>query len=366
MDMQIFTVAQAAAVTYGVPAAWIAAIIAKESNGAVYATVHGNRLPLIRWEGHYFYQRLKGAALNMVVAKKLAAPKAGAVKNPKEQEKRWRKLVEPACSIDMDAAHESMSWGVGQVMGAHWKRLGFASVADLVKMACSGLYGQVDVMMRYCREFGLLDELQRGDALGFARGYNGPKAPASYADDIERLALDYGGEVNTAGVAGMLRMGMRGAKVRELQSLLNRTGAALTVDSDFGPTTKDALVIFQRKNGLKVDGLAGPETVRALSAYRVAPDEALGVVGPLQTAEARQGGSSIGGGVVVLEAAKQVQPYVDQLNQTADKLQSLSSLSDLAGYATTALYVAGGVLILGGLVWAGLGWLKSRRTDGWA
>lgn len=366
MDIEVFNVAQAFAATHGVPAAWIAAVIAKESGGEVYAIVNGGKRPLIRWEGHYFYQRLKGAALDAAVSKRLAAPKAGAIKNPKAQVDRWRKLVEPACSIDTEAAHESMSWGVGQVMGAHWKRLGFSDVAELVKTACSGLYGQVDVMMRYVREFGLIDELQRGDALGFARGYNGPKAPTSYAEDIERLAVEYGGEVSTGAVAGMLRMGMKGAKVRELQSLLNRTGAALKVDGDFGPTTKDAVLVFQRKNGLKADGLAGPETTRALSAYRVAPDEQLGTVGPLQTAEARQGGSSIGGGVVVLEAAKQVQPYVDQLNSTADKLQSLAGFSDLAGYATTALYVAGALLILGGLTWAALGWLKSRRTEGWA
>ncbi|WP_053239604.1 N-acetylmuramidase domain-containing protein [Pleomorphomonas koreensis] len=364
MDMQVFNVAQAMAVAYDAPAAWIAAIIAKESNGEVFATANGNKLPLIRWEGHYFYQRLKGDKLAAAVAKKLASPKAGGIKNPREQADRWYKLVEPACGIDTDAAHESMSWGVGQVMGAHWKRLGFASVADLVKTACSGLYGQVDLMMRYIKEFALLDELRRGDALGFSRGYNGPKTPASYARDIERLAKEFGGEVKTAGAANMLRMGMKGAKVRELQALLNRTGAAVKVDGDFGPTTKAAVLVFQRKSGLAADGVAGPETMQALAAYRVAPDEQLGVVGPLQTAEARQGGTSAGTGVLALEAAKQVQPYVDQLNQTADKLQSLASLSDLAGYATAALYVAGGLLIIGGLVWAAAGWIRSRRTVG--
>lgn len=364
MDMKIFTAAQKAAVTYGVPAAWIAAVIAKESGGQVFAVVVGQQRPLIRWEGHYFYQRLTGKALASAIAGKLAAPKAGAIKNPDSQADRWTMLYRPACEIDTEAAQESVSWGVGQVMGAHWKRLGYASVGDLVNAACSGLDGQVDLMMRYIKEFDLLDELTRGDALGFARGYNGPKTPASYAKDIERLAKDYGGTTDISEVSGMLRMGMRGADVRELQSLLNRTGAAVKADGDFGPTTKAALQTFQRKSGLVDDGVAGPETMRALSAYRVAPDEKLGLVGPLQTAEARQGGSTAGAGVITLEAAKQVQPYVDQLNSTADKLQSLSSLSDLAGYATTGLYVAGGLLILGGLVWAGLGWLKSRRTEG--
>lgn len=364
MDMKIFAAAQKAAVNYGVPVAWIAAVIAKESGGLVFADVVGQQKPLIRWEGHYFYQRLTGDKLASAVAGKLAAPKPGAIKNPANQADRWIMLYRRACEIDTEAAQESVSWGVGQVMGAHWKRLGYSSVADLVSAACSGLDGQVDLMMRYIKEFGLLDELSRGDALGFARGYNGPKTPKSYARAVERLAKDYGGEVNNDNVAGMIRMGMRGAKVRELQALLKRTGAALNVDGDFGPTTKAAVQAFQRKSGLVDDGVAGPETMRALSAYRVAPDEKLGQVGPLQTAEARQGGASAGTGLAALEMAKTVQPYVDQLNQTADKLQSLSSLSDLTGYATTGLYLAGGLLILGGLVWAGLGWLKSRRTEG--
>lgn len=366
MDMQIFAVAQAMAVTYGVPAAWIAAVIAKESDGQIYATVAGEKRPLIRWEGHYFYLRLKGDALDRAVAEKLAAPRVGTIKNPKEQADRWRKLVEPACSIDTDAAHESMSWGVGQVMGAHWKRLGYANVADLVKAVCAGLYGQVDLMMRYCREFGLLDELVRGDALGFARGYNGPKAPKSYADDIERLAKEFGGEVKTAEVAGMLRMGMKGAKVRELQGLLNRTGAALKTDGDYGPTTKDAVLVFQRKNGLTADGVAGPETMRALSSYRVAPDEAVGKVSAMETPEAKQGTAVAVAGAAGLGALDKVQPYIDQVNTAADKLNGFSSLSSIAGYAATGLTIAAALLVVGGIVWGAAGWVKSKRTEGWA
>lgn len=366
MDMQIFTVAQAMEAIYGVPAAWIAAVIAKESGGQTYATVCGEKRPLIRWEGHYFYQRLQGDALDQAIAKKLASPRAGAVKNPKEQADRWRKLVEPAYSIDTDAAHESMSWGVGQVMGAHWKRLGYASVADLVKAVCAGLYGQVDLMMRYCREFGLLDELARGDALGFARGYNGPKAPQSYADGIERLAKEFGGEVKTAEVAGMLRLGMKGAKVRELQSLLNRTGAALKTDADFGPATKEAVLVFQRENGLKPDGVAGPETMRALSSYRVAPDEAVGKVGVMETPEAKHGTAAAVAGAAGLSVLDKVQPYVDQVNAAADKLGSFSSLSSVAGYAATGLTIAAALLIVGGIVWGAAGWIKSKRTEGWA
>lgn len=366
MDMQIFAAAQKAAAAYNVPAPWIAAVIAKESGGVVFANVDGQRLPLIRWEGHYFYQRLTGTDLEQAMAKKLAAPKPGAIKNPADQVDRWRTLYRPGCDIDALAAQESTSWGVGQVMGAHWKRLSFASVGDLVMTACSGLDGQVEIMMRYCREFGLLDELARGDALGFARGYNGPKAPKRYADDIERLAKEFGGEVNTAEVAGMLRMGMKGAKVRELQGLLNRSGAALKTDGDYGPATKDAVLVFQRKNGLTPDGIVGPETTRTLSSYRVAPDEAVGKVGAMETPEAKQGTAFAIAGAAGLGALDKVQPYIDQVNAAADKLGSFSSLSSIAGYAATGLTIAAALLVVGGIGWGGLGWIRSKRTEGWA
>lgn len=51
---------------------------------------------------------------------------------------------------------------------------------------------------------------------------------------------------------------MRGDKVPSvaiLQKLLNRAGASLTVDSDFGQKTEQALFAFQRDRGLTVDGI---------------------------------------------------------------------------------------------------------------
>jgi peptidoglycan hydrolase-like protein with peptidoglycan-binding domain len=366
MDLQIFEAAKKAGEAYGVPAAWVAAVIAKESGGRVFGSALSPQRPIIRFEGHYFYQRLKGGDLAEAVRHGLASPKAGAVKNPEDQDRRWADLYRPACDIDLAAAQESTSWGVGQVMGAHWKRLCYSSVGDLVKAACSGLDGQVDLMMRYVREFGLIDELQRGDALGFARGYNGPKTPASYARDIERLARDFGGEVKTDDVAGMLRMGMRGAKVRELQALLNRAGSAVKVDGDFGPATKTALQAIQRKSGITADGVAGPETMQALAAYRVAPDEQLGTVPVLDTTEARQGTAAAIVGATGLGVLDKVQPYVDQMQSAADKLGGLSALSPIASYAATGLTILAGLAVAGGIIWGAVGWLKSKRTTGWA
>lgn len=56
-----------------------------------------------------------------------------------------------------------------------------------------------------------------------------------------------------------LRRGDRGEDVRILQDALH-----LIPDGIFGPLTQEAVETFQRETGLAVDGIAGPDTLRAL------------------------------------------------------------------------------------------------------
>jgi hypothetical protein len=61
------------------------------------------------------------------------------------------------------------------------------------------------------------------------------------------------------------RRGSSGSGVRELQEALNAAGDyGLAVDGRFGPATEKALRDFQRKNDLKVDGIAGSMTLGEL------------------------------------------------------------------------------------------------------
>jgi peptidoglycan hydrolase-like protein with peptidoglycan-binding domain len=63
----------------------------------------------------------------------------------------------------------------------------------------------------------------------------------------------------------MMRIGLRGWDVAALQFLLARRGFSPgALDGDFGPATDAAVRRFQGANGLTVDGLAGPNTIRAL------------------------------------------------------------------------------------------------------
>lgn len=62
----------------------------------------------------------------------------------------------------------------------------------------------------------------------------------------------------------ILGLGSKGHAVRNLQADLNRHGASLFVDGDFGEKTEAAVIAYQRKVGLVVDGIAGSKTLQAL------------------------------------------------------------------------------------------------------
>jgi peptidoglycan hydrolase-like protein with peptidoglycan-binding domain len=62
-----------------------------------------------------------------------------------------------------------------------------------------------------------------------------------------------------------LRRGMRGAPVEEMQKALRSQGYFTgKVDGYFGEDTENAVKQFQRYNGLNIDGVAGPATLRTL------------------------------------------------------------------------------------------------------
>ena len=158
------------------------AIARVESGGRVFATINGKKEPLIRFEGHYFDRLLTGKQRPAARRHKLSHPKAGKIRNPKSQKDRW-KLLHQAIAMNRVAALSSTSWGLGQVMGAHWKWLGYGSVDALVAEARKGADGQVSLMARYIDKAGLIPAIRAGDWKTFAHGYNGP-AYARYGYDV--------------------------------------------------------------------------------------------------------------------------------------------------------------------------------------
>lgn len=70
---------------------------------------------------------------------------------------------------------------------------------------------------------------------------------------------------NNSSVTALSSMGSRGNEVTEIQKKLKERGLYKgNIDGIYGSGTKDAVIKFQKQNGLAVDGIAGPQTLKKL------------------------------------------------------------------------------------------------------
>ena len=121
------------------------------------------------------------------------------------------------------------------------------------------------------------DYLKRGDIL-----VNEPQATGHAVVIISNgahagsVAATSGGTTGMSGTGGKVcpyaeptayvRYGSVGEGAKWVQWQLNRHGASLEVDGEFGTLSRQALMVFQTVKGLEVDGICGPESRRALKA----------------------------------------------------------------------------------------------------
>lgn len=76
--------------------------------------------------------------------------------------------------IDSDLGLESASWGMFQIMGFHWERLGFKSAVDYVLTLSKGEPEQLEAFCRFIEtDQRLLNAIRTGDWALFAEVYNG-------------------------------------------------------------------------------------------------------------------------------------------------------------------------------------------------
>ena len=69
-------------------------------------------------------------------------------------------------------------------------------------------------------------------------------------------------------VEALSKYGSRGEEVRQIQTKLKRWGYYNgNIDGIYGSQTLQAVKYFQRKNGLTIDGIAGPATLRAMGIF---------------------------------------------------------------------------------------------------
>lgn len=273
------------------------AVVDVESAGVAFWNINGEAKPPIRFEGHYFYGRLNKTQRAQAVKEGLASPTAGAIQNPDSYAGRYE-LLERAAKIDREAAYESTSWGLGQVMGANWKDLQFASVNELVEFSKS-LTGQVELMIRFIETNNLKDEIDEHRWGDFAARYNGPTYKKNAYDT--KMAKAY------TKYKGSTIVEADEATIIQLQTMLNKITPeyALTLDGKLGPKTKAALKDFQLKNGLKSDGIYGGLTRGKIEMVYLAQSN------QTQQNAAIGGMTSIGVGTAITEAAKNIEPFKD-------------------------------------------------------
>jgi hypothetical protein len=256
-----------AAFSLGVPPALLQAVVGVESDG-IAGWMDGTQVRSIkRFEGHKFDKYVGKSRQVKARRMGLAHPKMGGVKNPRDQADR-HKLFMRAYRFDRDAAIKSTSFGVGQVMGFNAEMLGFTGAYEFYKYVETGPEAQVDVMMRYIRNAGLVDELRRADFTGFARGYNGPAYKKYKYDTRMRQAYNRLSKAPPIAVRrdiDTLHIGDRGSDVIAWQDKLQRFGLSVLSDGDFGTDTKAATESFQRQVGLRADGVVGKHTRRAMA-----------------------------------------------------------------------------------------------------
>jgi len=248
---ELASAANRVALAHGMEAAGLKAFIDVESAGLAYAVVDGRNEPLIRWEGHYFYRLCADLVRDRAVAAGLASAKAGGVKNPASQQGRWDRLLKPAMALDVQAALESCSWGLGQVMGSHWKMLGFSSVIEMVETARSDIEGQIELIAQFIEKSGLKGALAAHDWKTVALGYNGfGYAKNSYDTKMAAAYKSYAGPDGA---------------VLAIQKRLVAHGFSVTIDGIRGVKTTAAIIAFQKAKGLKPDGIVGRLTMAALN-----------------------------------------------------------------------------------------------------
>lgn len=158
--------------TLGVEVATLRSVIEVECKGSGF---NADNTPVILFERHVMRQRLiengKSAIAQTMMIKRpdLCNTSAGNYGLYSAQHGR----LNAAAQYDRASALESASWGLGQVMGYHWKALGYASLQSFINAMYRDEASQLDAMCRYIKVNNLVNALKNKDWKAFALGYNG-------------------------------------------------------------------------------------------------------------------------------------------------------------------------------------------------
>ena len=237
-----------------VPLAALWSVLAVETSGSGY---QADRRPKILFERHIF-SRLTSHRFD-ADDPDVSAPTPGGY-GPGGAHQYLR--LEAAIQLDRDAALQSASWGLGQVMGENHRAAGFDNAGQMVDAFVGSEDAQILGMARFIKACGMDAALAKLDWTSFARRYNGPHYAANHYD--EHLKAHYQRFLN--GPPPDLT-------VRAAQTYLLYRGYDLVVDGVLARVTTDAVKAFQTKIGLKPTGVIDEALITRLRPDEGAPEK---------------------------------------------------------------------------------------------
>ncbi|WP_315806987.1 MULTISPECIES: N-acetylmuramidase domain-containing protein [unclassified Bradyrhizobium] len=277
----------------GIEPAALLALVEVETSGVPFE--QDGRTPAFLYERHVAWREAgkKSKRLQAAFAAAgLAIPKWSKATQYKDEGSSASrlKLMERACAIDEEVARRSASWGVGQTMGFLAEEIGFGSACEMVDHMTGNIAVQIDAAIEELKRKHIIDPLNHHQWPTVARLYNGEGYAANRYDT--RLADAY---------------------KRWSRKLALPTGAHPAPDLSRGQI-KDlqrALKVRNYRVGL-IDGLAGPDTVGAVSAFQA--HEGLPITGKFDDATC-----------AALAIAEPKEPGRDRATATVEDLRAAGS-----------------------------------------
>ncbi|MCA4782119.1 N-acetylmuramidase family protein [Empedobacter stercoris] len=176
-----------AAKTLNVEIAMVKAFAKKEARSSGFITATE---PRILFERHKFHNKTGGKFSKDHPDISNKTP--GGYGKEADQHKRLQK----ASTLNRNAALESASWGLFQIMGENWKSLGYPTLQAFINAMYESEAKQLDAFVRFIKVNKIDVDMRNKNFKNIARKYNGPNyAINNYDKDLEKYYKQFGGKI---------------------------------------------------------------------------------------------------------------------------------------------------------------------------
>lgn len=148
--------------------------------------------PTILFEPHIFWREL--TSINYITKRNELRKSYPGILSPTWDKNLYRignsydKLAKGS-ELHWEAAHNSCSWGLGQIMGFNAISIGYPTLKEFIDDMYESEAKQLKAMGMFLKANGLISKLKAKDWAGFARGYNGSAYAKNQYD--KKLATAY-------------------------------------------------------------------------------------------------------------------------------------------------------------------------------